>query len=151
MNHVPELVLAMLHHLGILAVFGFLLAELAILRLPICTRMVDVLARVDLGYGLAAGLVLAAGLARVLWGEKGAAFYTENPVFWVKLGLFALIALISIRPTLAYLRWRRRARASASLPQGGDIAQARLWVALQVGLFAGLPLCAALMARGLGL
>lgn len=145
-----DLILAGLHHLGILAVFGVLVAEWVLLRLPLTSRGVKLIAGVDLFYGVFAGLVVAAGAARVAWGAKGASFYLGNPVFWMKLGLFVLIALISVLPTLTYLRWRRAARANGVVPGAAAVARTRGWVLLQIGLFAGLPILAAMMARGLG-
>ncbi len=150
MNGIIDLVLAGLHHIGILAVFGVLIAEWVLLGLPSSSRLIEWIAKVDLAYGIFAGLVLAAGFARVAWGAKGASFYLGNPVFWTKLGLFAVIALISVLPTLSYLRWRRDLRADGSLPGEAAVARTRRWVLLQVGLFAGLPIMAAMMARGYG-
>ena len=150
MSATLDLALAVLHHLGILTVFGVLVAELALLCLQPTQRWVELIARVDLAYGIAAGFVLAAGFARVAWGIKDAGFYLGNPVFWLKLGLFVVIGLISVAPTLTYLRWRRAARAGGTLPGAAEVARARRWVLLQTVLFAALPMLAAMMARGLG-
>jgi putative membrane protein len=60
------------------------------------------------------------------------------------------IALISVLPTLTYLRWRRTARAGGALPSPRQVARTRGRVLLQVGLFAALPVLAAMMARGFG-
>ena len=150
MSATLDLTLAVLHHLGILTVFGVLVAELALLCLQPTQRWVELIARVDLAYGIAAGFVLAAGFARVAWGIKDAGFYLGNPVFWLKLGLFVVIGLISVAPTLTYLRWRRAARAGGTLPGAAEVARARRWVLLQTVLFAALPMLAAVMARGLG-
>ena len=67
------------------------------------------------------------------------------------VGLFVVVGLVSVVPTLKYLRWRREHRASGALPGPLEIRRARSWVAAQAGLLAALPLLAALMARGLGL
>jgi len=150
MSATLDLALAVLHHLGILTVFGVLVAELALLCLQPSRRWVEVIAGVDLGYGTAAGFVLAAGFARVAWGVKDAGFYLGNPVFWMKLGLFVVIGLISVAPTLTYLRWRRAARAGGALPGAAEVVRARRWVLLQTVLFAALPMLAAMMTRGLG-
>lgn len=150
MNATLDLTLTTAHHLSILALFGCLLAEWVLLGLPPSSPWVERLSRVDLAYGVLAALVLAAGLARVAWGVKGAGFYTGNPVFWTKLGLFALIGLISVAPTLRYLGWRRASRADGSLPGPAQVQGARRWVGAQLVLFAALPLLAALMARGIG-
>jgi putative membrane protein len=146
-----DLVLAVLHHLGILILVGCLAAELALLSLRADGRSAEILARIDLAYGLIAGAVLCFGLARVFWGARESGFYMENPVFWLKLGLFLLIALVSIRPTMTFIRWRRLARAGGGAPPATEIATTRRWVLLQAGLLLALPIFAALMARGIGL
>ena len=145
-----DLGLATLHHLAILTVFGTLLAEFALMRLRPSAAWVELIARVDLAYGLAAGTALAAGAARVAWGARGADFYLGNPLFWLKIALFVTIGLVSLAPTLTYLRWRRASRADARLPDASALTGVRRWIHLQLGLFAGLPVLAAMLARGVG-
>jgi putative membrane protein len=148
---VLDATLAYLHFAAILLLAGFLVAEAILLRGDLGTRDVAALARSDIGYALSAILVLATGLARVFYGAKGAAFYAGNPAFWIKLGLFLAIGLISIRPTIAFLRWRRAARANAgfSVP-AAEVRSARRSVLVELHLLALLPLAAVLMARGIG-
>ena len=150
MSLVTDLSLATLHHLAILTVFGALLAEFVLLRLRPSAGWIELVARVDLAYGIAAGVALAVGAARVVWGLRGADYYLGNPVFWLKIVLFVAIGLISVAPTLTYLRWRRAARTDGRLPQPGELAPVRRWIHLQLGLFVGLPMLAAMMARGVG-
>jgi putative membrane protein len=145
-----DLALTGLHHVGILVLFGVLMAEWVLLCLPLSLRGIELIAKVDLAYGVFAGLVVAAGCARVAWGAKSASFYLGYSVFWMKLGLFVAIALISVLPTLTYLRWRRTARAGGALPGAAAVARTRGWVLLQVCLFTALPVLAAMMARGFG-
>lgn len=145
-----DLLLAVLHHLAILTVFGVLLTEFVMLRLSPSAAWVRLISRVDLFYGIAAGVVLVAGLSRVAWGAKGAAFYMGNPVFWFKLGLFAVIGLISAVPTVQYFRWKRAVDKQGVLPDARQLAGARRWVNIQLVLFVGLPVLAAMMARGIG-
>jgi putative membrane protein len=150
MSLVTDLSLATLHHLAILTVFGALLAEFALLRLRPSAGWIELVARVDLAYGIAAGVALAVGAARVAWGLRGADYYLGNPVFWLKMVLFVAIGLISVAPTLTYLRWRRAARVDGRLPQPGELTRVRRWIHLQLALFVGLPMLAAMMARGVG-
>ena len=63
------------------------------------------LQRIDLFFGIAAVVVIVTGIARVVFGLKGADFYLHNPIFWTKMGLFLLVGLLSIAPTVHYLRW----------------------------------------------
>ena len=72
--------------------------------------------------------------------------------FWLKMALFAAIALISIAPTYSFIVWRRRARADASFrPTQEEIARLRAALYVEAALFAAIPLCAAAMARGYGI
>jgi len=143
--------LAFLHFTAILLVAGFLVAEAMLLRGDLGARDISALVRSDIGFAASAVLALATGLARVFFGAKGAAFYADDPLFWAKLGLFLAIGLISIRPTLAFLRWRRAARDAAgfSVP-AAETKSARRTVLVELHLLALLPLAAVLMARGIG-
>ena len=46
---------------------------------------------------------LTAGEVRLF--EKGASFYGANPMFWTKMALFTIVGLLSIYPTIRYIRW----------------------------------------------
>ena len=143
--------LAYLHFAAILALAGFLVAEAALLRGDLGRRDLAALARSDVGYAIAAGLVLATGLARLFFGAKGVGFYVGNPIFWTKVGLFIAVALVSIKPTIAFGRWRRAARDAAgySVPPAA-VQSARRLVLVELHLVALLPLAAVLMSRGIG-
>ena len=132
-----------------LAVFG-LVALLAMEGLALKDGAVDPvrLAKIDGAYGLVAGLVIAIGVCRVIWGGKGWAYYAENPFFWGKMGLFLAIGLLSIGPTLLILRWRKAAAGAAPFtPPAAELKRARQWVGLEAVLLVPLLACAAAMAR----
>ncbi len=141
-----DLGLAIAHHI---AVFG-LVALLAMEGLALKDGAVDPvrLAKIDGAYGLVAGLVIAIGVCRVIWGGKGWAYYAENPFFWSKMGLFLAIGLLSIGPTLLILRWRKAAAGAAPFtPPAAELKRARQWVGLEAVLLVPLLACAAAMAR----
>ena len=136
--------LAVVHHLAVFGLLGVLAVEWGLVRPGMGAAEVERLGRVDRLYGLFAAVVLAAGVARVAWGAKPVDFYTGNPVFWVKMASFAAVGLLSVGPTMQYLRWRRE-------PPGDDeVARARRAVGRQLALFPAIPVAAALMARGIG-
>ncbi|MET0680394.1 MAG: DUF2214 family protein [Burkholderiales bacterium] len=143
--------LAYMHFAAILALAGFLVAEAMLLRGDLGRRDIAALSRTDLAYFLAAMVTLATGAARVFFGAKGVGFYVGNPVFWTKVGLFIVVALVSIKPTIAFGRWRRAARDAAgySVPPAA-LQSARRLVLVELHLLALLPLAAVLMARGIG-
>jgi putative membrane protein len=109
------------------------------------------LARVDGAYGAVAGAVIIAGVSRVIWGAKPAEFCLESTTFWLKMAAVAAVALLSIRPTIRYIGWRRALDADPSaLPSDRAVGSARQMINLQLAVFALIPTFAALMARGIG-
>lgn len=148
----PDLVLAILHHLLVFSLAGLLAVELALVRPGVGGATLKALGALDAAYGATATLILAVGFSRVFFGGKGAAFYLSNPVFWAKIGAFAVVGLLSIAPTVLILRWRKRAKAEAGFtPPTGEVAAARRVLLLEVLIFALIPVFAAMMARGYGL
>lgn len=140
------LILATLHHL---AVFG-LVALLAMEAVALRATTIDParLARLDARFGGVAGLVLLIGVIRVVWGGKGWAFYESNPFFWAKIAVFVAIGLLSIGPTLLFVRWRKTAAGDAAfVPPPDELKRARAWVGLEALLLVPLLASAAAMAR----
>ncbi|HYG45370.1 MAG TPA: DUF2214 family protein [Bordetella sp.] len=147
-----DALLAWIHYLAIFLLVVAMTAQTVLLRPAMADTAVRRLALYDRLYLASAIAVLVTGLLRLMMGAKGAAFYMANPWFHAKIGLFVLIALCSIPPTLAFLRWNKQARQHAGyVPEAGQIKKARRWVMVEVHLLVLLPLCAALMARGIGL
>ena len=101
---------SVLHFWLVFCIVAVLSIEMAWCRGTMEVASVRRLARVDLMYGIAAGLLVIVGFARAAQSPKGWAFYSSNPVFWFKIGLFVLVALASIMPTVTFLRWKRAAR-----------------------------------------
>jgi putative membrane protein len=141
-----DLLLAIVHHLLIFAVFGFLLAEFITLRTPLSRDSIARIAAADLGYGIAAALIVLIGFARAIFAAKGWAYYSHNAFFWLKLGTFAVIGVLSIKPTILFIRWRR----AADLPGAAEVQAMRGRLHFELALFAFLPIFAAAMARGFG-
>jgi putative membrane protein len=146
-----EAILAYLHLLAILTMVVFISSEAALCRVQwLNAAVVERLAKVDRVYGIAAILVLATGVARTVWGVKGTSWYWTNPLLHVKLTLFVVVGVISIFPTLRYIRWRKALRATGALPAEADILKTRKLVMVQAHLIALIPLVAVFLARGFG-
>jgi putative membrane protein len=141
-----DLVGAILHHLFVFALFAILFAEFVTVRPGMEAATVARIAAIDAWYGALAGLILIVGFSRVIFAAKGWDYYAHNLFFWAKIGTFAVIGLLSISPTLTFVRWRRK---SAS-PTHEEVAGVRRYLWLEVVLFALLPAFAAAMARGYG-
>lgn len=141
-----DALLATLHHLAVFGLVAMLIAELVLLDCVPTGQRLRLLARLDATYGALALVVIVAGALRLIFGAKGWAFYVHNPFFWMKLGAFGLVGVLSVRPTRTVLRWRRQ----STLPDAMAVHALRPWLLAQLGLLALMPLLAALMARGLG-
>jgi len=146
-----EAILAYLHILAILTLVVFISSEAALCRIEwLNARLVERLVRVDLIYGIAAGLVLLSGLARTWWGFKGTAWYWGDWLLHLKLGMFIAVALMSIKPTLMFRRWNRNLKATGALPDDAQVRIARKWVMWEAHIIAVIPLAAVFLARGFG-
>jgi len=148
---VTDALLAWLHYLAIFGLLVPMTAQAVLLRPNMPAATVRRLANYDMFYAACAVLVLATGLLRLFLGAKGVQFYTPNPWFHAKMTLFVVIALCSARPTIAFIKWRRQAsHLPGFVPTNQEIARIRRWVMIEAHLFLLLPLCAAMMARGVG-
>ncbi len=146
-----EALLAYAHLSAILSMVVFISSEAALCRAEwINARIVERLGRVDLIYGVSAVAVLLTGLARTWWGVKGTAWYWTNPLLHLKLTAFVAIALLSIKPTLMFIRWRRELAATGKLPADDQVRLARKLVMVQAHIIAVVPLAAVFLARGFG-
>lgn len=145
-----DLLLASVHHVAVFSLFAVLVAEWLLLRPGMDAATLARLGRLDLAYGGLAMLALGAGLLRVAYGLKGSAYYVDQPLFWIKLGLFAVIGGLSAVPTLRLLRWRKAHAATGELPKAAQVLVTRPWLNAQLVGFALLPPLAAALARGLG-
>ncbi len=144
---------ALLHYAHFLCIFtltALLTGELLLFRRSLPAAMLRQLQLVDRFYGVAAGLVIVTGIALVLYGLKGPAFYLHNAIFWTKMALFVTVALLSIPPTVAYLRWNSRKSVDGTVTlEDGEFGRIRGLLWAQVAVLTFIPLCAALMANGL--
>ncbi len=148
---VLESILAYLHISAILALVVFISSEAALCRPEwMNATVVERLVKVDRLYGIAAGAVLVTGLLRIFLGAKGSGYYLGNWLLHVKIAAFVVVGLISIAPTLRFMRWRKALRANGALPTPQEVRSARKLVMLQAHIIPLIPLAAVFLARGFG-
>ncbi|MVW77810.1 DUF2214 family protein [Bordetella sp. 02P26C-1] len=146
-----EALLAWIHYLAIFLLVVAMTAQTVLLRPTLDANTIRRLAIYDRLYLAAAIAVIITGLLRLTLGPKGIAFYMSNPWFHAKMAFFILIALYSIPPTLAFIRWNKQLRIHPDyVPDDTQVRRARRWVMVEVHLLILLPLFAALMANGVG-
>ncbi len=144
-----DALLAWVHYVLIFGLAGCVVAEVFFYRDVLPGPMFSRLRLVDRWYGILAGLVVLSGIARVIYSPKTAAYFMHNPIFWTKVSLFVAVALLSIPPTIHFLRIGNTAQPDGTIRvDRGAYVVTRTLLILQGALFAFIPLCAALMARG---
>jgi len=135
-----------LHFLAIIGLAGALLITNMAISRTISGEDAHNLAKVDGVYGLSAIAVLVFGLVLWLGVGKPADFYSHNPVFHAKVGFFILLGLLSIYPTVFFLKHRKTEATELTVPR------LIIWLLrLEIVVLVIIPILAALMARGIGL
>ena len=142
-----EALVTYFHFIGIMLLFAALVAQ-HLLFLPSATpRQIKRLFVIDGIYGGAAGLVLVTGLLKVFWVGKPAVYYAHNGLFHAKVTLFVVVALLSIYPTLQFLKAHRAARLLPATALVELPLRIRLIQRLELAAVMLLPLLAVFMAR----
>jgi putative membrane protein len=142
-----EILLRYLHFISIFAIVGSLVAEHILLKKDLTRKEIKRIATIDGVYGMGALTLLAVGLT--LWlGSFGkpSEFYTYNYIFHIKITLFATLGILSIYPTIFFIKNQKRD------PQ--DIVPIPriifILLRLELLLLFIIPLLAGLMAKGIG-
>ena len=147
-----DLVLAILHHILAFGLVAMLMGESVLVKPGMTGETARRVAGLDAGYGATSVLLIAVGVARLIWAAKGWAWYDDNVWFWGKIGAFVIVGLLSVPPTLRYIAWRKQFAADpAWAPDAGEIARVRRFIGLQVIGIAVIIVLAATMARYQGL
>ena len=144
-------IFAFLHHLAAFTMVSALAVEFVLLRGDLTLASARTIQRADIVYGISATILVIVGFLRVFYFEKGAAYYFSSGTFIAKISLFALVAIISLPPTLEFLKWRR-ATTQGSVPalEPKRLARIRRLIHIELAGVVFILLCAALMARGIG-
>ena len=142
-----EILLRYLHFVSIFTITGVLISEHLLLKKTLTRAEIGRLSRIDAVYGLAALTLLSAGLTLWLGGfGKPAVYYSQNWIFHLKLTCFLLVGILSIYPTVFFIRNRKGDRSELV-----TVPSSVFWMLrLELFLLAVIPLLAGLMARGVG-
>ena len=138
---------AILHHAGAFSVVALLSIQFMLIREELTARVARRLQLTDRLLGAAAATVLIFGSVRVFLYEKGEYYYFHNGAFLLKATLFALIALLSIYPSVKFARWKK---GEAPQVDPATLRTLRRIIHLELAGVAVIIVCAALMARGIG-
>ncbi len=134
-----------LHFIGIFMVVAALFTELILVKREMTLSKLNLLSKADGLYGLGAMIAVGAGL--VMWFAIGkpSDFYSSNFIFLTKVGLFTLVGIASIWPTVYFLKFRKS--------KGKDLTEVPsyvIWIIrFEVVVLIILPLLAVAMSNGI--
>lgn len=142
-----EIALRYLHFISIFTIAGMLVSEHLLLKKQLTRAEISRLAILDAVYGIAAITLWGAGLTMWFGGvTKPTMYYNQNWIFHTKLSLILVIGLLSIYPTVFFLRNRKGEKEEVV-----DVPPRVFWmIRLELALLFVIPLLAGLMARGVG-
>ena len=145
-NMTAEIIAKYVHFLCIFAIVGALTSEHLLLKDRMTRKEIYRLSIIDAIYGVSALLLLGAGLSLWLWLGKPAEFYSKNWIFHLKLTLFLLIGLLSIYPTIFFIKNRKgKPEEIVDVPKS-----IKMLLRVELLLLFIIPLLASLMAKGIG-
>jgi putative membrane protein len=142
-----EIILRYIHFISIFVIAGSLTAEHVLLQKQMTRAAMARLVRIDGIYGIASLTLLAVGLTLWLGGYgKPALYYNKKWLFHIKLGLFVCLGILSIYPTVFFLKQRKGDPAEIiTIP-----TKVFIFLRLELLLLLVIPLLAGLIARGIG-
>lgn len=138
-----DILIRYFHFAGIMVLSFALITEHGLAKAEISGRQMRRLAVVDAVYGISAAVVLLTGLIQWLWTGKPATFYTQNPVFHIKLTIFVVIVLLSIYPTVFIVKRRKTNSETVRIPKS-----VVMLLRLELLLLFVMPLLGVYIARG---
>ncbi len=142
-----EIVVRYIHFISVFTIVGSLAAEWVLLKREMLPQEIAYIGKIDAIYGLSAITLLAAGLTMWLWIGKPADFYSNNWIFWLKIGLFSLIGILSIYPTVFFIKNGKKTLPKMPIAVPPTVRQL---VLIELILLLLIPICASLMAKGIG-
>lgn len=136
-----------LHFISIFGVVACLISEYCLLQNEMSGNEIKRIFKIDGLYGFFALTIVAAGL--ILWFSVGkpAEYYTKNPIFHAKVGLYVIVGLLSLYPTRFLWKYRKASDVEIiNVPKN-----LKRVIAIELIILFLIPLLAALMAQGIGL
>ena len=143
---------AYIHYLSFMICFGALIFERVSVKASPNKKEAISMVIADIIYGIAGLTLLISGIYRVIKFGQGSDFYTQNPIFWTKIIVFALTGTLSLYPTITYILWAIPL-SKGGLPQVNLklVSRLKLIINIEIVGFSLIPFIATLMARGIGL
>jgi len=140
-------IISYLHIISIFVLFSALIVELSIIKKKMILDNLVLLRKADLFFGVFAGFTIITGLLRMYYFGKGDNYYLSNQIFIMKFLLFIIVGLLSIYPTVQFLKSRKLKSEFIELENFKTIKSLLI---IELILLVLTPFLAVLVARGIG-
>ena len=114
------------HYASLLVIAGSLAVERVTITAKPTKEELDRLVLADSLYGIAGVFLLGSGIARAKYFGKGWEFYAHSPIFWVKMGLFAVAGASSLLVTTKVVQAAIAENKSGEVPEFGEALAERM-------------------------
>ncbi|KAA3636888.1 MAG: DUF2214 family protein [Bacteroidetes bacterium] len=142
-----EVAIKYIHFISIFTIIITVGGEYFLLKKEMTRAEIRRISRIDGLYGLASVTLVAAGLTLWFGVGKPAEYYNANWVFHLKWGLFVVVGLLSIIPTLFFNRNRKGNQEEiVSVPN-----KIKTVIRIELIILFIIPMLASSMAKGIGL
>lgn len=148
-QHVKMLLESIVRYTHFIAIFITVITvflEWFLLKKVMNRKAILQLSKIDAAYGISVTVAIAAGLTLWLGVGKPQEFYSENLLFWLKFSLAILLGILSIYPTIYFIKNRKGEKDEMlTVPP-----LVRKLILAELLLLLSMPLLATLMANGFG-
>ncbi|WP_298481265.1 DUF2214 family protein [uncultured Maribacter sp.] len=134
------------HFISVFILFSALIVELSIIKEEMTENNFIILKKANVLIGIFSGLTIATGLLRMYYFGKGPNYYLSNPLFIVKLSLFAITGLLSIYPTIQF---NKSKNLETKITKLEHFKAVQLILKVELVLFLVIPLLAVFVAKGI--
>ena len=136
-----------LHFIAVFAIVGAIIAEQFLVSKSMTRKEIKQVSKIDMIYGIGAVLVLIAGF--LLWFAVGkpAQYYSRNWLFHTKLSMFVILVLLSIYPSIFFLKNRKGADLDTKIEVPMTII---LLLRIELLIIIVMPILATYMSLGFG-
>ena len=142
------IIVAWIHYVSIMLMIASLLGEHLLFKQELTAAHAGTIQRLDIVYGASAAIVLITGILRMFL-EKGPAYYNHHIGFHILFGIFVVTALLSIYPTVIFLRWGSDTRAGRGQQLVSDqFKKIQMILRVEMTLLLLAPFFATWMAHG---
>ena len=144
-------IFAYLHYISFITMICTVVIENVLFRQTMSSKNASIIQKTDSVYGLSAILVIATGTVRFFYLEKGYEYYLSNYLFITKLILVLIVGLLSIYPTIVFIKWRKEVDDRSELHmEAHKYTKIKRMLRAEIILLILVPLLAALASRGIG-